>query len=45
MLCGSVVTAIEPVVRAVGQGANFRQVHQAGVRLVNIVRSGFRSRV
>ena len=45
MLCGSIVTAIEPVVRAVGQGANFRQVHQAGVRLVNVVRSGFRSGV
>lgn len=33
-LCGSVVTDIDPVLRAVGQGANFRQVHQAGVRLV-----------
>ena len=45
MLCGSVVTAIEPVVRAVDQGANFRQVHQAGVRLINVVRPGLISRV
>jgi uncharacterized protein (DUF4213/DUF364 family) len=26
-LCGSVVTAVEPVLKAVQQGANFRQVH------------------
>lgn len=36
LLCGSVVTAIDPVLRAVAQGANFRQIHQAGVRLVSI---------
>ena len=45
MLCGSLVADIEPVLRAVSQGANFRQVHQAGVRLVNVVRSGFKSGV
>lgn len=36
LLCGSVVTAIEPVLRVVRQGGNFRQVHKAGVRLVNV---------
>ncbi|MGD9093403.1 MAG: DUF364 domain-containing protein [Anaerolineales bacterium] len=41
LLCGSVVTAIESVLSAVGQGANFRQVHQAGVRLVSITSPGF----
>lgn len=40
-LCGSVVTDIDPVIRAVGQGANFRQVHRAGVRLVCMSRGGF----
>jgi uncharacterized protein (DUF4213/DUF364 family) len=39
ILCGSLVTAIEPVMRAIGQGANFRQVHRAGVRLVSMTRS------
>jgi uncharacterized protein (DUF4213/DUF364 family) len=38
MLCGSVVTAIDPVLAAVRQGANFRQVHRAGVRLVSITK-------
>jgi len=33
---GSVVTSIDPVLAAVRQGANFRQVHRAGVRLVSI---------
>lgn len=36
MLSGSVVTDIEPVLNAIKQGANFRQVHQAGVRLVTM---------
>lgn len=36
ILSGAVVTAIEPVMRTVSQGGNFRQVHQAGVRLVNM---------
>jgi len=39
LLCGSIVTDIEPVVRTVQQGSNFRQVHRAGVRLVTIARS------
>lgn len=43
MLCGSLVTDNESVLRAVSQGANFRQVHHAGVRLVTVVRSGFGS--
>jgi uncharacterized protein (DUF4213/DUF364 family) len=41
LLCGSVVTDIDEVLRAAGQGANFRQVHQAGVQLVSIARPGF----
>lgn len=36
-LCGAVVTDIEPVLLSVSQGGNFRQVHQAGVRLVNMI--------
>lgn len=38
LLCGSVVTAIDPVLKAVGQGANFRQLHRAGVQLVCMTR-------
>ena len=38
-LCGSAVTNVDPVISAVRQGANFRQVHRAGVRLVSINRS------
>jgi uncharacterized protein (DUF4213/DUF364 family) len=41
MLSGSIVTDIESVMRAVSQGANFRQVHQAGIRLVTMTRPGF----
>jgi uncharacterized protein (DUF4213/DUF364 family) len=37
MLCGSVVTDIEAVLRVVGQGGNFRQIHRAGVRTVTMV--------
>jgi uncharacterized protein (DUF4213/DUF364 family) len=37
-LSGSVVTDIQAVLKAVGQGANFRQIHRAGVRLVNMRR-------
>ncbi len=36
MLSGSLVTDIEAVLAAVRQGANFRQVHKAGVRLVTL---------
>jgi uncharacterized protein (DUF4213/DUF364 family) len=39
LLCGSVVTKIDPVISAVRQGANFRQVHRAGVQLVSMARS------
>lgn len=35
-LSGSVVTARVPVVRALCQGANFRQVHRIGVRLITM---------
>jgi hypothetical protein len=38
ILCGSIVTSLDPVLRAVRQGANFRQVHRAGVRLVTITK-------
>ena len=34
LLCGSVVTDVEPVLRTVRQGGHFPQVHRAGVRLV-----------
>lgn len=36
VISGAVVTAIEPVLRIVSQGGNFRQVHRGGVRLVNL---------
>lgn len=36
VICGSIVTKIEPVLRAVAQGGNFRQVHRAGVRTVTM---------
>jgi len=36
LLSGSVVEDIEAVLRAVSQGANFRQLHQCGVRLVTM---------
>jgi hypothetical protein len=39
LLCGSVVANIEPVLKTVQQGGNFRQVHRAGVRLVSMSRS------
>jgi uncharacterized protein (DUF4213/DUF364 family) len=38
ILCGSVVTAFDEVLAAVRQGANFRQVHRAGARLVTITK-------
>ncbi len=41
---GSIVTDIDAVQAAVKQGANFRQVHRAGVRLVTMSRGGYPSR-
>jgi uncharacterized protein (DUF4213/DUF364 family) len=38
-LSGSIVEAIEPVLKAVEQGAHFRQVHQTGVKLVTMTLS------
>lgn len=38
ILSGAVVTAIDPVLRILSQGGNFRQIHRAGVRLVNLCR-------
>jgi uncharacterized protein (DUF4213/DUF364 family) len=42
LLCGSVVTAIDPVLRVVRQGGNFRQVHRAGVQLVTMTKPGLK---
>jgi uncharacterized protein (DUF4213/DUF364 family) len=39
IMCGSVVISTYDVLAAVRQGANFRQVHKAGVRLVTITNS------
>ncbi len=41
ILCGSVVTAIEPVLRVVGHGGTFRQLHRAGVRTVAMTQPGY----
>jgi len=38
LLSGSIVTDIEPVLKVLSQGGNFRQIHKAGVRLVTIAR-------
>jgi len=40
LLSGSVIEDIESVVRAVSQGANFRQIHKQGVRLVTMKKAG-----
>jgi hypothetical protein len=40
ILCGSIVTNMEVVLAAVRQGANFRQIHRAGVRLVSVAKRG-----
>jgi uncharacterized protein (DUF4213/DUF364 family) len=40
ILSGSQVTDAEGVLKAVSQGANFRQVHHAGVRLITVLRPG-----
>ncbi|NIM93230.1 MAG: hypothetical protein GTO18_05910 [Anaerolineales bacterium] len=36
LICGAVVREIDPVLKAVSQGANFRQVHKAGMSLVTL---------
>lgn len=38
LICGSIVDDVPQVLLAVRQAANFRQVHQAGVRLVSMSR-------
>lgn len=38
VLSGALVTDIPSVMRYVAQGANFRQIHHHGVRLVNMIR-------
>ncbi len=41
MLSGAIVTKIDPVLKAVSQGANFRQLHKIGVQLVTIQKDRF----
>jgi uncharacterized protein (DUF4213/DUF364 family) len=36
VISGAVVTAIDPVLHSLCQGANFKQLHRVGVRLVNL---------
>jgi hypothetical protein len=40
LLSGSVVEDVEGVLRAASQGANFRQLHRRGVRLVTMQKGG-----
>jgi uncharacterized protein len=40
ILCGSIVTEIDSVMATVRQGATFRQIHRAGVRLVTVTKPG-----
>jgi uncharacterized protein (DUF4213/DUF364 family) len=42
LLSGSVVEDAAAVLQAVGQGANFRQLHRCGVRLVTMQKESFR---
>jgi hypothetical protein len=42
LLSGSVVEKIEPVLHFVSQGACFRQIKKAGVRLVTMARPGLK---
>jgi uncharacterized protein (DUF4213/DUF364 family) len=39
LLSGSIVEAIDPVLKMISQGAHFRQVHRAGVRLITVAPS------
>jgi hypothetical protein len=41
LLSGSVVADIDKVLHAAGQGANFRQLHRAGVLLVTLDEAAF----
>ena len=40
IISGAQVEEIDPVMRVVAEGGNFRQVHRAGVRLVNLQKMG-----
>lgn len=40
ILAGAIVEKPEPVIRTLQQGGNFRQLHQAGVRLVTMAAQG-----
>jgi uncharacterized protein (DUF4213/DUF364 family) len=39
VLSGSIIVDIDAVMRAVAEGARFPQIHQAGVRLVNLAQT------
>jgi uncharacterized protein (DUF4213/DUF364 family) len=36
VISGAEINNIDPVMRTIKEGGNFRQVHRAGVRLVNL---------
>ncbi|MBN2550535.1 MAG: DUF364 domain-containing protein [Anaerolineales bacterium] len=38
ILSGSEVASVEPVLKTISQGGNFRQVHRAGIKFVNMVK-------
>lgn len=40
LLSGAEVVAVDPVLRTLSQGGNFRQIHKAGVRLVTMAKEG-----
>ena len=42
ILCGAVVDNIEAVMRCLAQGGNYRQIHQAGIRLATMCRPGIK---
>jgi uncharacterized protein (DUF4213/DUF364 family) len=39
LVSGSIVENTDAVLKTASQGGNFRQIHKAGVRLVNIVKA------
>lgn len=43
ILSGAIVEDIEAVLHILGQGGNFRQLHQAGIRLISLESSDFRT--
>lgn len=41
VIAGTHVHRVEPVAKAIRQGANYRQIHRLGTRLVTIAKAGF----